>query len=94
MPLGSSMMYSALLVKINRMYRIFYLKLKEKNLMKLKAISVKPAYVDVTSQLLMIACFVGLMHEKQTMQTSLATPNARFQAGKSKTSLINHGTKK
>ena len=60
MPLGSSMMYSALLVKINRMYRIFYLKLQEKNLMKLKAISVKPAYVDVTSQLLMIACFVGL----------------------------------
>ena len=59
-PLGMSMMYSALLVKINRMYRIFYLKIKEKKLMKLKQISLKPAYVDVKSQLIMIATLVGL----------------------------------
>ena len=59
-PIATSMMYSALLVKINRMYRIFYLKLNEKNLMKLKHISIKPAYVDVKSQLIMITAMVGI----------------------------------
>jgi hypothetical protein len=59
-PIGTSMMYSALLVKINRMYRIFYIKLNEKNLMKLKYVSIKPAYVDVKSQLIIITGMVGL----------------------------------
>ena len=58
MPLGSSMMYSPLLVKINRMYRIFYLKLKEKDLMKLKKIALRQDYIDLKSQMAMIIGFV------------------------------------
>ena len=60
MPLGSSLMYSPLLVKINRMYRIFYLKLKEKDLMKLKKIALRPDYIDLKSQIAMIIVFVGM----------------------------------
>ena len=89
-PLGTSMMYSALLVKINRMYRIFYLKIKEKSLMKLNRISLKPAYVDVKSQLIMIACLVGLSMFITIILVIYDVPQATPIYPKRQNPIINH----
>ena len=61
-PVGLSMVYSALLVKLNRLYRIFDLKLKAKKTKKnTKARkSIKPNYVSVYSTLCITAGLVGV----------------------------------
>lgn len=61
-PLGFSMAYSALLVKLNRMYRIFAFKLAVKHMkaMKTKINPFKPALVDLRSQLGIISSFISV----------------------------------
>ena len=62
-PLGFSMVYSALLVKLNRVHRIFQVKLESKNDINHKRKSKKPfqpSYTSVYSTLWMTAGFIGV----------------------------------
>ena len=75
-PLGCSMVYSALLVKLNRVYRIFQIKLEVKKTKRNSKKPFHPAYVDVYSTLWITAGFVCVQLLISTMLVVYDPPNA------------------
>ena len=75
-PLALSIIYSGLLAKLNRMYRIFYFKLHEKSFEKAENVELRPTYVDLRSQYKIISGLVGVQLFISIILTAYDHPDA------------------